>query len=407
MTDPGRAHFSQHWREIAATFLKLGATAYGGPAIMGIMQAEIQEKRQWLPKDRFVEGLGLANLLPGATATQLGLFLGYVRGGWWGGLLAGLCLVLPGFGIMLALTMAYAAYEATPILRGGLYGLGPVVLGIFLVAVYRLGRASIKNPLQVLIALAAGLAIALSPLGLAAIFGLAAGVGITRAYSKRVGLTVLLLVAGGLALIQLVPSTSFGSAAAPAAADGAAHPVSLSELALFFLQVGALTFGGGLSMIGFIQEQLVNQWHWLTPREFIDGLALGQFTPGPVIVVATYVGYKLAGVGGAAVAAAAIFLPSFVLTLAVLPVYDRVRRLAWMRAAMEGIGPAVIGILAVSLLRLAPHALPDPFAVVLFLGTLVALLGPRISAFKLILAGGALGVLRQRLTPLLGARALF
>ncbi len=126
--------FRQHWKDIAASLLKLGATAYGGPAIMGIMQAELQEKRQWLPKSRFVEGLSLANLVPGATATQLGIFLGYVRGGWWGGLLAGLCFVLPGFAIMLALTVGYAALGVTPIVRGALSGLGPVVLGSYGVA---------------------------------------------------------------------------------------------------------------------------------------------------------------------------------------------------------------------------------------------------------------------------------
>ena len=124
-------------RAIAREFLKLGATAYGGPAIMGIMQAELQEKRGWVTKQRFVEGLSLVNMLPGATAAQLSIFLGYARGGWWGGLLAGLCFVVPGFVVLLALTMGYAAFGATPILRGALYGLGPVVLGIYIVAIYR------------------------------------------------------------------------------------------------------------------------------------------------------------------------------------------------------------------------------------------------------------------------------
>src|SRR5712692_11385285 len=126
-----RETFARHWREIASGFLKLGATAYGGPAVMGLMQAEFQEKRQWVPKERFLEGLSLVNMLPGATPIQLGIFLGQARGGWWGGVLAGLCYVLPGFGIMLALTLAYAHLGATPIMRSGLNGLGPVVLGIF------------------------------------------------------------------------------------------------------------------------------------------------------------------------------------------------------------------------------------------------------------------------------------
>src|SRR5256712_8742175 len=141
MTRSTGADFAGSWREIVSSFLKLGATSYGGPAIMGVMQAELQEKRKWVSKERFLEGLSVANMLPGATATQLGIFLGYARGGWWGGLIGGLCFVVPAFFIMLALTVAYATLGVTPIARGALYGLGPVVLGIFVVAVYRLGRS--------------------------------------------------------------------------------------------------------------------------------------------------------------------------------------------------------------------------------------------------------------------------
>src|SRR6266446_1321500 len=116
------------WKEIAASFFKLGATSYGGPAIMGVMQAELQEKRRWVTKERFLEGLAVANMLPGATATQLAIFLGYVRGGWWGGVLGGLCFVLPAFVIMLGLTVVYASFGVTVVARGALYGLGPVVI---------------------------------------------------------------------------------------------------------------------------------------------------------------------------------------------------------------------------------------------------------------------------------------
>src|SRR6201991_2378876 len=129
-------------RDIATQLLKIGATAYGGPAIMGIMQTELQEKRQWVSKERFMEGLSLVNMLPGATATQLGIFLGYARGGWWGGLLAGLCFAAPAFVVMLALAVAYRAFGVSPILRGALYGLGPVVLAIFFAALFRLGRSA-------------------------------------------------------------------------------------------------------------------------------------------------------------------------------------------------------------------------------------------------------------------------
>src|SRR6266481_7875183 len=175
------------WKDIAVQLLKIGATAYGGPAIMGIMQSELQEKRRWVSTERFVEGLSLVNMLPGATAAQLSIFLGYARGGWWGGLLGGLCFVLPGFVVLLALTIGYAALGVSPILRGALYGLGPVVLGIYLVAVYRLGRAAVSTFSQALVAVAAAAAVIFSPIGIAATLLLAGGTGILLFHSTKLG----------------------------------------------------------------------------------------------------------------------------------------------------------------------------------------------------------------------------
>jgi chromate transporter len=397
--------FTRNWKEIASSFLKLGVTSYGGPAIMGIMQAELQEKRQWVPKERFVEGLSLVNMLPGAGATQLGIFLGHARGGWWGGVLAGLCFVLPAFGIMLALTMTYAILGATPIMRGGLYGLGPVVLGIFMVAVYHLGRSAVTTIPQLMLAITAAAAAAFSPVGLAAILALAAGVGIWLFHSSRVGAVVLMVLTGVLAVMHVALGSPSFLVTPPIHPPISAHPAGVMDIGIFFFKVGALTFGGGLTMIAFIQEQVVNQFHWLTPQEFIDGLALGQFTPGPILMVAAYVGYKVAGIAGAVVAATAIFLPSFILMLSVLPMFERVRTLVWTKAAMKGVGPAVIGVLAVSLVQMAPHALPDSFAIAIFVGTLIAILGWRLGAIKLMMGGAVLGVLRSRLTSLPGVRA--
>jgi chromate transporter len=152
------AELAGGWRDIAGSLFRLGATSYGGPAIMGIMQAELQEKRKWVSKERFLEGLSVANMVPGATATQLGIFLGYARGGWWGGLIGGLCFVAPAFVIMLVLTMAYATLGFTPMARGALYGLGPVVIGLFAVAVYRLGKSSMTTVPEAVIGLMAAAA---------------------------------------------------------------------------------------------------------------------------------------------------------------------------------------------------------------------------------------------------------
>jgi chromate transporter len=380
--------------DIAAAFLKLGATAYGGPAMMGVMQAELQDKKQWVSRERFVEGLSLVNMLPGATATQLGIFLGYARGGWWGGLCAGVCFVAPAFVIMLALTMAYAVLGVTPAVRGALYGLGPVVLGIFFVAVYRLGRTAVTTTPQSMIGVVAALAMLSGSVGVAGILLLAGAMGLFFFYGRRAGKIAVVAVVVVLALAPI--GWSLLPAAAPAVMPGAAAPARLVDVAAYFFKVGALTVGGGLAMIAFMQDQVVDQFRWLTPQEFIDGLALGQFTPGPVLMLAAYVGYKVGGVPGAAVAAAAAFLPSFILMLSILPALDRVRQWRWTQAVMRGMAPAVIGLLAVSLFRLAPHALPDPFALVLLLATVVLLLAWRPGPAPLIAAGAILGLLRTR-----------
>lgn len=391
-------------REIALAFLKLGTTAYGGPAIMGIMQAELQEKRQWVSKQRFVEGLSLVNMLPGAAATQLGIFLGYSRGGWWGGLLAGLCFVLPAFFIMLALTATYGFFGATPLMKGALYGLGPVVLAIFVVAVYRLGRSAAATAPQVLVALAAALAAALTPLGIVPILGLAGAVGLALFYSRKAGAIAIGVLLVLIATAYLAPWSASKLAVFLGSGGDTGRPADLLGIGSFFLMVGALSFGGGLTLIAFIQEQVVTQYQWLTHREFIDGLALGQFTPGPILMVAAYVGYKLQGIAGAAVAAGAIFLPAFVLMLSLLPAFERARQLVWTKAAMKGIGPAVIGVLAISLLQMAPHALPDTLAMVLFAGSVAALLAWRVGAIKLMVLGASFGILRDRILTIIGYR---
>jgi len=395
---------AESWKDIGSQFLKIGATAYGGPAIMGIMQAELQEKRQWITKERFMEGLSLVNMLPGATAAQLSIFLGYARGGWWGGLLGGLCFVVPGFFVLLVLTMGYAALGVTPVLRGALYGLGPVVLGIYVVAVHRLGKAAMSSRAQVLIGLAAAGAALAGPVGVAGILLLAGAVGLWLYHSRRLGVTVLMSLAACLAVVHIV--TQSVSVPGAVVAPGDAPAASLLQIGAFLLKVGALTFGGGLTMIAFMQEQVVSQFHWLTPQEFIDGLALGQFTPGPILMVAAYVGYKVAGVAGAVVGGVAAFLPSFVMMLAILPAFDRVRRLVWTRAALRGIAPAVIGILAVSLVRLAPHALPDAFAIATLLATVLVLMVWRVATLKVMLLGAVLGIVRSRLFSLPGAKAV-
>src|SRR5215510_15151534 len=366
---------AENWTDIAAQLLKIGATAYGGPAIMGVMQAELQEKRQWVSKERFMDGLSLVNMLPGATAAQLSIFLGYTRGGWWGGLLGGLCFVLPGFLVLMALTMGYAALGVTPLIRGAL-------------------------------AVAAAVAALATTLGIVSILLLAGGVGLWLFHSRKLGVAVLVPLAACLAIFHIIARWVSAPGALPATSTADAPAASLAQVAIFLLKVGAFTFGGGLTMIAFIQEQVVSQWSWLTPQEFIDGLALGQLTPGPVLMVAAYVGYKVAGFAGAVVGSIAAFLPSFVMMLALFPVFDRARTLKWTRAALRGIAPAVIGVLAVSLVRLAPYAVLDVFTLATLAATVVVLMLWRVNTIKVMLGGAVLGIARSRLLSLPVTRSL-
>lgn len=382
------ASFAAHWRDIMRSFLKIGALSYGGPAIMGLMQTEFQEKRAWLTKDRFLEGLALVNMLPGPGATQLGIYIGYVRAGWWGGALAGLCFIVPAFVIMLVLTAAYAEYGTLPAAKDVFYGLGPVVVGIFAVAVYRLGRNAVGDAWQGGFTLGAVLLAVFSPFGIIATLLLAGALGVARYSHRRAGIVAAITV---LAVAWL--SWWAGSTLDPAALTTAtAGQAGLVDLALFFFGVGAFTFGGGLSVLAFMQDQVVNQLHWLTDREFLDGLALGQLTPGPILMVAAFVGYKLAGVVGALVAAMAIFLPSFLLMLSILPWMARIKEWRWMKAALKGIGPAVIGLLVVAFGQMLPAAVIDVFTGLLFVAAVIGLLRWRVSPLPPVLAGAAAGL---------------
>jgi chromate transporter len=350
-------------REIARTFLKIGAMSYGGPAIMGIMQTEIQEKRQWIGKQQFVEGLALVNMLPGPGATQLGIFIGHAKAGLAGGILAGVCFILPAFLVMLVLAAAYVAFGALPSMRNAFYGIGPVVVGIFAVSVYRLGKGTIRERSQVLIGLAAAIVLLLTPLGLVMTLLAAGAIGIALFYSRRIGLIGFIFLVAAFVIYYVADILFPDLAMTTSGVTSRSNPGSpgLWELWAFFFKVGAFTFGGGLSMLAFIQEQVVNQLCWLTPQEFVDGLALGQLTPGPILMLAAFIGFKLAGVMGATIAGSAIFLPSFLMMLSILPILRKMADLQWLRAFMRGVGPAVIGAIAVSLVQMVPHAAPDFF----------------------------------------------
>jgi chromate transporter len=279
ITDPG---FRLRWWEVIRTFLKIGVLSYGAAASMGIMQTEVQEMRAWLPKERFIEGLALVNTLPGPAGIKLGIFLGYTRAGWWGGVLAGLCFILPAFCILRILTLFYHHYGALPRVRHLFYGLSRVVVGMFAMSVYGLGRSAVRDRKQVLLAIAGALVVGFTPLGIVPTLLLAGAAGVVLYGSRTWGIVSVLVIMGlygaynwgseWLTFSALIGTDIDRTVTAPSS--------GLWNIGVFFLKVSAFTFGGGLTILAFIQDQVVNQLHWLTPQQFLDGLALGLLTPG-------------------------------------------------------------------------------------------------------------------------------
>ncbi|SEE55200.1 chromate transporter [Rhizobiales bacterium GAS191] len=386
--------------EIARVFLKIGAMSYGGPAIMGTMQAEIQERREWLSKREFVDGLALVNMLPGPGAAQLGIFIGHAKGGLPGGILAGICFILPAFLIMLLLTAAYIAFGALPATQSAFYGIGPVVIGIFAASIYRLGKGTIKERSQIAILVAALAVMQFTSVGLVTMLLAAGCIGITLFHSRRTGaISLLLLMAAVVAYSAVDVLVAPSVMPSPGLVRQSSPDLpGLAELGTFFAKVGAFSFGGGLSMLVFIQNQVVDQLGWLTPQEFIDGLALGQMTPGPILMLAAFVGFKVAGVKGATVAASAIFLPSFLMMLSILPLLRKMKDLQWLKAFMRGVGPAVIGALAISLIQMAPHAAPDLFTRTLLALTVGLILLRNVGPLPLMFGGAVVGLLSKSST---------
>src|SRR6266849_5304434 len=391
---PPRVSRSPGW-EIVRVFLTLGALSPSGPGLTGVLQTEVQEKRGWLSQARFVEGMALVNMLPGPSGAQLSIFLGYIRAGWWGGLLAGCCFLLPSFVIMLTLTLLYTHYGALPGLRGVFSGLNPVVVGIFAVAVYRLSTAAITDVAQGMLALAGTLALWLTPVGIVPLLLLAGALGVVLYGSRPWGLVATTVVAAlqGVLLwsppwlpLPVLPAWASSAGASP-------HPPGVGQIGLFFVKVGLFTFGGGLVLLAFLQDQIVQHLQWLTPQAFLDGLALGRLTPGPIPMLAAFIGYKVAGLGGAVVAGVAIFVPSFALMLSLLPMLEHLERVAWLNAARQGMSPAIIGMIAVTLLKLLPAAVSGLYPAVLALATVGAMVGWRVGPVPLMVVGAALGAM--------------
>ncbi|MFI5174260.1 MAG: chromate efflux transporter [Terriglobia bacterium] len=379
-------------RELAAFFLRLGTTAFGGPAAhVAMMEDELVRRRAWLSRERFLDLLGASNLIPGPSSSELAIHIGYQCAGWRGLLVAGSCFILPA-AAMVALAWAYVHFGRLPATSALLYGVKPVVIAVILQALWGLGRTAVKNKyLAVVGLLSVGLSIyGLHPLLLLLVAGLSVALtnGLMRGL-KRGTLSCLAPQAVVRGLIRTFTPIAKGTAGVAAMTV----PFGMGSLFLVFLKVGAVVFGSGYVLLAFLRADFVAQRGWLTDQQLVDAIAIGQVTPGPVFTTATFIGYVLGGLRGAVVATIGIFLPAFLLVAMSGPLVPRLRQSKLAGAFLDGVNVASLALMAVVTWQLGRASIVDLDTVLLAVASMIALLRFRLNSAWLVLMGGIVGML--------------
>ncbi len=342
-------------------FLKLGWLGFGGPAAhLALMEKEIVRDRRWLAPGEFLDLVGAANLIPGPNSTEVALYVGLRRGGWRGLLLSGAGFISPAVLLVLGSAWAYQRYGRLPPVEALLHGVTPVVVAVVTHALWSFGRTAVRTPL-------------LGAIGVAAVIARLAGV---PEIPVLLGAGLMALIAGGL------PSRSVRL--------GSLELTSAAGLFLFFLKVGAFVYGSGYVLLAFLQSGLV-RGGWLTQRELLDAIAIGQATPGPVFTTATFVGYLLDGVPGALAATAGIFLPAFVLVPVSAALLPRVQAAPAARRFLDGVNVGAVALLVGVAIELGQAGLRGPVAFAIA-GVALLLLLRGVSAAWLMLGGAVLGL---------------
>ncbi len=336
--------------ELARLFLKLGCVAFGGPAAhIAMYEDEVVRRRGWMSAEHFLDLVGATNLIPGPNSTEMTMHVGYERAGPAGLVVAGVSFILPAVLITGVLAWLYVQFGTLPAAAPFLDGIKPAVLAIILGAVWRLSRTAVKSArvvtvgVAVLIAVLAGVneVVALLVGGVLGMLWLRLGSGRGSAGSKVVAVPL------GAPLAKLSGLGTLG-AGLGAAAVGA----PLWKLGLFFLKVGAILYGSGYVLIAFLHGDLVAGYGWLTDQQLLDAVAIGQFTPGPVLSTATFIGYVIGGAPGAVIATVAIFLPSFFFVLSFNPLIPRLRSWPWTAAFLDSINVSALALMVAVTLEL-------------------------------------------------------
>jgi chromate transporter len=382
-------------------FLKLGAISFGGPAAaIGLMQDEVVRKRQWVTQQQYLDMLGLTNLIPGPNSTEMAINVGFARAGMAGLAVAGASFIVPAALITAAIAWAYVRFGTLPVAESLLAGVKPAVIAVIAIAVWRLGKIAVRDAwLAVLGALAlAAFLFKLSPLLIIVVGGLLGMVvqRIRKLRQERSSITdglsaVLILFKKPILLLGFL-SGFLAQTLAPASVS-LPKRVPLARLGWFFLKVGAVLYGGGYVLFAFVDQGLVRDHHWLTQQQVLDAIAIGQFTPGPVLSTATFIGYLLGGAWGAVVATVAIFLPSFVYVAALGPILPKLRRSPWMAAFLDSVNVCAVALMAGVTITLARDALRGWPMWIIAIAALVVLWRWKINPAWVVLGGGLVGVI--------------
>jgi len=367
-------------RDLIFYYLRLGAVGFGGPvALCGQMERELVQERKWLSRDEMRDGIAVCQSLPGPLAIQVGIFVSYLRGGFWGAWAGGWAFILPNFIIVCALGALYVHFSGLPILTAIFYGVSPAVIALILHSCYRLAKLGMEDWLQWAIAAACFL--------------------VTVAVQAEVA---VLFVASGLIGVLYYGSLFRRRAAAPSATavvSGAAgigkiagFPI-LGKLLLFFLKAGSLTFGSGLVIVPFLEKGLVQNTGWLNERQFLVAVAIGMISPGPVVITATFVGYLVAGFWGATVSTIGIFLPSFLFVLIVAPTLIRHRAQPDVRGFVKGAYAAAIGTILGASVLLGKIAIGDWLTALIATVSLIVLFRWKVNNPRLVAATAVVGII--------------
>ena len=366
--------------ELALLFLRLGFTAFGGPAAhIAMMRDEVVNRREWMDDQHFLDLVGATNLIPGPNSTEMAIHTGYLRAGFAGLIVAGTAFIFPAMLIVLALSWVYVRFGTTPAAENLLYGIQPIVIAIIVQALIGLGRRAVSGILTAFVGLGVLILYFVNVNEIALLFGGGAVVMILENLPK--------IRDGRLPSVYLPISGSFIPFAALAT-------FSYSTLFLTFLKIGAVLYGSGYVLLAFLRADFVDRLGWLTDKQLIDAVAIGQITPGPVFTTATFIGYLLGGFPGAILSTIGIFLPSFVFVAVSNPLIPKIRQSAWAGSLLDGINVASLALMAAVTWQLGQAAIVDPITAVLVIVSAVLLFRYNVNSTWLILGGGITGLLR-------------